>query len=208
MNEEEKRRVAVHESGHALVALSVPHADPVHRVSIIPRSIGALGVTLQLPTEEHYLMTAEQILDRICVMLGGRAAEETLLSSVSTGAQDDLERATELARQMVCRFGMSERLGLQTLGRSAGLRFLNDPFGMSEERNFSEETAKAIDTEVRRIIESQHERARQVVDDRRGVLEQIAKRLFEVETLERGDLDSIVNPAPRASEGSTVSRVA
>jgi cell division protease FtsH len=103
---------------------------------------------------------------------------------------------------------MSERLGLQTLGRSAGLRFLNDPFGMSEERNFSEETAKAIDTEVRRIIESQHERARQVVDDRRGVLEQIAKRLFEVETLERGDLDSIVNPAPRASEGSTVSRVA
>ena len=208
MNDEEKRRVAVHESGHALVALSVPHADPVHRVSIIPRSIGALGVTLQLPTEEHYLLTAEQILDRICVMLGGRAAEETVLKSVSTGAQDDLERATELARQMVCRFGMSERLGLQTLGRPSGLRFLNDSLSVGEERNFSEETAKAIDTEVRRIIESQHERARQVVEDRRGALDQIAKRLFEVETLERQDLDAILNSAPKSTDGAAVSRVA
>jgi cell division protease FtsH len=208
MNDEEKHRVAVHESGHALVALSVPHADPVHRVSIIPRSIGALGVTLQLPTEEHYLLTTEEILDRICVMLGGRAAEETVLGSASTGAQDDLERATELARQMVCRFGMSERLGLQTLGRSSGLRFLNDSLGMGEERNYSEDTAKAIDTEVRRIIESQHGRARQIVDERRGALDQIAKRLVEVETLERGDLDSILNPARKATDGATVPRVA
>jgi cell division protease FtsH len=107
MNEEEKRRVAYHEAGHALVALSLPHADPVHRVTIIPRTIGALGATLQLPTEDRYLLTREELRDRICVMMGGRAAEELRFGDSSTGAQDDLERATATARQMVCRFGMS-----------------------------------------------------------------------------------------------------
>ncbi|HEY6881853.1 MAG TPA: ATP-dependent zinc metalloprotease FtsH, partial [Polyangiales bacterium] len=116
MRDEEKRRVAYHESGHTLVALSMAHADPVHRVTIIPRSIGALGVTLQLPTEERFLMTKDELLDRICVMLGGRAAEEVVQGNQSTGAQNDLERATETARQMVCRFGMSEKLGPLTYG--------------------------------------------------------------------------------------------
>src|SRR5204862_2065142 len=123
MNEEEKRRVAYHESGHAIIALSVAHADPVHRVTIIPRTIGALGATLQLPTEDRYLMLRAELRDRICVMLGGRAAEEIALADVSTGAQNDLERATETARQMVCRFGMSEKLGAQTFGRPMGARF-------------------------------------------------------------------------------------
>ena len=124
MSEDEKRRVAYHESGHALVALSVDRANPVHRVTIIPRSIGALGVTLQLPTEDRYLVTKEELLDRICVMFGGRVAEELVCGDISTGAHDDLTRATETARQMVTRLGMSEKLGAMTFGRQQSFRFL------------------------------------------------------------------------------------
>src|SRR4030095_13650273 len=160
INEEERRRVAYHESGHTLVALSVAHADPVHRVTIIPRSIGVLGATLQLPTEERYLMKCDELCDRICVMLGGRAAEMLVFGDSSTGAQNDIERATETARQMVCRFGMSEKLGAQTFARPVGARFLDTPVSLGEERNFSEETARAIDGEVRAILERERERAR------------------------------------------------
>jgi cell division protease FtsH len=192
MSEDEKRRVAYHEGGHTLVALSVRHADPVHRVTIIPRSIGALGVTLQLPAEERYLMTREQLLDRLAVMMGGRAAEELCCGDLSTGAANDLERATETARQMVSRFGMSDRLGPVTFGRAAGLRFLQG--GMGEERNFSEETARAIDAEVRQILEAQYARAKRVLEERRGALEAIAQRLLEVETLDRGQLEALVGP--------------
>jgi cell division protease FtsH len=188
MTEEEKRRVAYHESGHALVAMSVEHADPVHRVTIIPRTIGALGATLQLPTEERYLMLKEEIVDQISVMLGGRAAEEVALGTVSTGAQNDLERATETARQMVCRFGMSEKLGAQTFGRPVGARFLDSPVMFGEERNFSEHTAKLIDEEVRQIVESQHLRARQILSRKRAVLEAMVTRLLEHETLDGNDL--------------------
>jgi cell division protease FtsH len=194
MNEEEKRRVAFHEAGHTLVALSVEHADPVHRVTIIPRSIGALGATLQLPTEDRYLMTREELKDRICVMLGGRAAEEIVCDSVSTGAQNDLERATETARQMVCRFGMSEKLGPQTFGRPVGARFLDTPVSLGEERNFSEDTARAIDVEVRGLIEAEHARARRILIERRPVLEVITARLLAVETIERAELDRIAGP--------------
>jgi len=191
MTEDERRRVAYHEGGHTLVAMSVKHADPVHRVTIIPRSIGALGATLQLPTEDRYLMTREELRDRICVMLGGRAAEELVCDDISTGAQNDLERATETARQMVCRFGMSERLGPVTFGRPVGMRFLEMPVSLGEERNFSEETARAIDAEVRSIIEAQHGRARQILEQRREVLEEIAKRLLVEETLEREALEEL-----------------
>lgn len=203
MNEEEKRRVAFHEGGHTLVALSVKHADPVHRVTIIPRSIGALGVTLQLPTEERYLMTREELRDRICVMLGGRAAEELCCEDISTGAQNDLERATETARQMVCRFGMSEKLGPLTYGRPAGMRFLEAPVMFGEERNFSDETARAIDAEVRAIVDTEHKRARSILTERRAVLDGIAQRLLEVETLERVELERMVGePLPeRRSDG-------
>ncbi|HEY6880302.1 MAG TPA: AAA family ATPase, partial [Polyangiales bacterium] len=194
MREEEKRRVAYHESGHTLVALSMTHGDPVHRVTIIPRSIGALGVTLQLPTEERYLMTKDELLDRICVMLGGRAAEEVVQGNLSTGAQNDLERATETARQMVCRFGMSEKLGPLTYGKQASNRFLEMPVSFGgEERNFSDETALVIDQEVRALIETQYARALSILREKKAVLTTIAERLLKVETLERGELEQIVH---------------
>ena len=148
MSPDEKERVAVHESGHALVALSVKHVDPLQRVSIIPRSIGALGYTLQLPTQDRYIMTQAELEDQIAVLLGGRAAEEIEYAGVvSTGAADDLQRASELSRQMVTRFGMSDRLGKPTWGVSVGSQFLKAPFQM-EERNYSERTAEMIDTEA------------------------------------------------------------
>jgi len=196
MNEEEKRRVAYHESGHALVALSMRHADPVHRVTIIPRSIGALGATLQLPAEERYMMTREELLDRICVMLGGRAAEDVIFADVSTGAQNDLERVAETARQMVCRFGMSQELGPLAYGRSKSLRFVEGVMG--EERNFSEETARAIDREVRTIVDAAYLRARAVLEQKKEALEAITRRLLEVETLERAELEALAGlGAPR-----------
>ena len=191
MREEEKRRVAFHESGHALVALSLKHADPVHRVSIISRSIGALGVTLQLPTEERYLMTKDELLDRIAVMLGGRAAEEVVVGDLSTGASNDLERATETARQMICRFGMSEKLGPLTYGKPQSSRFLESAMSFGDERNFSEETSRIIDHEVRALIEGQYARARSILEQKRGVLQTIAERLLVVETLERTELERL-----------------
>ncbi len=198
MNDEERKRVAYHEGGHALVAMSVDHADPVHRVTIIPRSIGALGVTLQLPTEERYLMTREELLDRICVMLGGRAAEEIVCGNLSTGAQNDLERATETARQMVCRFGMSATFGAQTFGKPSGSRFLDMPVSFGEERNFSEQTAQAIDAEIHQLLKQEHERALRVIQERRDVLETMAERLLEVETLDRDELDEFARHAKAA----------
>jgi cell division protease FtsH len=198
MNEDEKRRVAYHESGHTLVALSVAHADPVHRVTIIPRSIGALGATLQLPTEDRYLVTRDELRDRLCVMLGGRVAEELCCADISTGAQNDLERATETARQMVTRFGMSERLGPVTFGRPLRARFLDVGFG--DEQNFSEETAREIDAEVRSILEAEHRRARRILEGRRELLERMARRLLEVETLEKEDLDALLKGVPVQAE--------
>jgi cell division protease FtsH len=199
LSPDEKRRVAYHESGHALTALSVDHANPVHRVTIIPRSIGALGVTLQLPTQDRYLVTREELLDRICVLFGGRVAEELVCKDISTGAHDDLTKATETARQMVTRLGMSEKLGPLTFGRDHSSQFLR---GMAtEERNYSEETARAIDAEVREILETQHARAREILERCRDVLERLTARLLEVETLDRADLEEILGkplaPPPR-----------
>jgi cell division protease FtsH len=192
MNDAEKRRVAFHESGHALVALSVKHSDPVHRVTIIPRSIGALGVTLQLPTEDRYLMTRDELRDRICVLLGGRAGEEVCCGDLSTGAQNDLERVTDIARHMVCRFGMSDKLGPVTYGRPAGPRFLEGLTG--EERNYSEKTAQEIDAEVRAILEDELERAREFLRSRREALLAVAARLLELETLDRAQLEALALP--------------
>src|SRR5215469_4539561 len=159
MSAAEKERVAYHESGHALVALSVDHAAPVHRVTIIPRSVGALGHTLQLPTEERYLMTRTELIDQLTVMLGGRAAEEVIFKGeISTGASNDLERASELARQMVTRFGMSERMGHLTYGRPLPTRFLPSPL-IGEERNYSEKTAEDIDQEVQKLIDECYNRS-------------------------------------------------
>ncbi len=196
MSPEEKQRVAVHEAGHALVALSVQHADPLHRVSIIPRSIGALGYTLQLPTQERYLMTQPELEDQIAVLLGGRTAEEIHYAGViSTGAADDLERATTLVRQMVMRFGMSDPLGPLTYGRSFAGPFLRTPFDM-EERNYSERTAERIDDESRRIIDGIHTRVMEILAKRREPMERISVELMRKETLDRAELDELLAREP------------
>jgi cell division protease FtsH len=192
MSADEKERVAYHEAGHTLVALSAKHANPVHRVSIIPRSVGALGHTLQLPTEERFLMTRTELRDQLAVMLGGRAAEDiTFQGEISTGASDDLERASELARQMVTRFGMSERMGNLTYGKPLAGRFLQSPF-TPEERNYSDRTAEAIDDEVHAMIQDSYEISRQILIDRHDDLERIARELIKRETLDRPALEQIL----------------
>jgi cell division protease FtsH len=178
------------------VALSLEHADTVHRVSIIPRSIGALGHTLQLPTDEKYILTQPELEDRIAVMLGGRAAEALEFDGVvSTGASDDLEKATELARQMVMRFGMSGRLGQLTYGQAFTSRFLRMPF-TQEERNYSERTAEAIDDEIRDLMDGKYQRVRQLLGDRRHDLERIVDQLIRKETLDRAELEALLHEAP------------
>jgi len=192
MSETEKERIAFHEAGHALVALSVKHADPVHRVSIIPRTIGALGHTLQLPTEERFLMTQPELEDQITVLLGGRAAEEIHYNGVvSTGAANDLDRASELARQMVTRFGMSEQLGKLTYGRPIVSPFLKPVF-TTEERNFSDETARMIDAESKRIVDDGFRRARDILRERSDQLNHVAAELIRKETLSHEELHEIL----------------
>ena len=179
MTTSDKERVAYHETGHALVALSVEHAAPVYRVSIISRSVGALGHTLQLPTEERYLMTLPELDDQITVMMAGQAAEESIYDGViSTGAGDDLHRASELIRQMVMRFGMSERLGHLTYGAPQNTQYLRFPF-VSTERNYSDKTSEAIDAEVRRISDELYLRAMTILIRRRPELERIAVELIQ-----------------------------
>jgi ATP-dependent Zn protease len=165
---------------------------PVYRVSIIPRSVGALGHTLQLPTEERYLMTVPELEDQITVMLGGQAAEESIYHGViSTGASDDLQRAAELIRQMVMRFGMSEHLGHLTYGAPQTAQFLRFPFS-SDERNYSEKTAEAIDTEIRRISDDLYLRARTILVRRQSELKRIALELKQKETLDRPQIDRLL----------------
>ncbi len=201
MTADEKRRVAYHEAGHALVALSVEHADPVHRITIIPRTIGALGATLQLPTDERYLVTRGELLDQLCVLMGGRAAEDVIWRDVSTGAQNDLERATELARQMVTRFGMSDRIGPQTVGRAESLRFLATADGGADHA-LGNDTAQLVDAEVKAILEGAWKRAREILVRRRETLERLGRALLAKETLERDEVlatvDTLPFPAPDA----------
>jgi cell division protease FtsH len=188
MTEQEKERVSYHETGHALVALSVEHADPVHRVSIIPRSIGALGHVLQLPTQEKFLMTKPEIEDRLAVMLGGRAAEEIIYGGiVSTGGSNDLEKVSELARQMVTHFGMSDVLGPLTYGSPLTPSFLPSSW-RPESRNYSERTAETIDQEARRIVDETYERVQTILMKRRPELERIARELMRKETLNTDEL--------------------
>lgn len=196
MTAEEKERVAYHESGHTLVALSVKNADPVYRVSIVSRGLGALGHTLQLPIQEKYLMTKPEIEDRLAVMMGGRAAEAIIYDGVvSTGAASDLERASELAREMVTRFGMSERLGQLTYGKSLNGNYLSSKFE-TEERNYSERTAQLIDEEVRQIIDRVYQRVADILNRRKEDLEKITSVLIEKETLDKAELDRILSQSP------------
>jgi cell division protease FtsH len=190
INPKEKKTVAYHEAGHALVAELLPGADPVSKISIIPRGIAALGYTRQLPTEDRYLMTRTELLTRICVLLGGRVAEEIVFGDISTGAQNDLQRATEIARTMITQFGMNERLGLVSLEGPRAPMFLPVPNYAPKE--YSEKTAQMIDEEVKKILSETHARARDMVASRRPALEELAKLLLEKEVVERPELQAIL----------------
>jgi cell division protease FtsH len=187
MNPHEKEVVAYHESGHALVAMIVPHVDPVHKISIIPRGIGALGYTQQLPTEDRYLMTRQELVNRLQVLLGGRVAEEMIFRDVSTGAQNDLQRATDIARSMVMEYGMSEELGPMTYTSPPRSHYL-DIGSRSSEREYSELTAQKIDEEVSRIVTQAHERVILILQEHRESLECLAKTLLEQEVMEGEEL--------------------
>ena len=184
LNPREREIVAHHEMGHALVAMALPGTDPVHKVSIIPRGIGALGYTIQRPTEDRYLMTREELLNKICVLLGGRAAEKLVFGHLSTGAADDLVKATDIARSIVTRYGMEEKLGYVAY-ESERTPFLQPaPGQVVTERHYSEQTAREIDLAVRRIVEDCFARALGILERNREILERCAKRLLEVETLD------------------------
>jgi cell division protease FtsH len=184
LSERERDIVAHHEMGHALVAASVAHADPVHKVTIIPRGVAALGMTYQRPTEDRFLITRSELEDRIAVLLGGRVAEELVYGEVSTGAHNDLERATELARLMVMKYGMSERVGLATFGESAPLFLRGGGLPWGGEREYSEETARLIDAEVRDILDRAHDRVRSILTAKKATLVAAAQELKRLETLE------------------------
>ncbi|MDD5007255.1 MAG: ATP-dependent zinc metalloprotease FtsH [Syntrophorhabdaceae bacterium] len=202
MNQQEKEIVAFHESGHAIVAESVEHADPVHKISIIPRGIAALGYTQQRPTEDRYLMTRPELLDRLAVLLGGRVAEELIFGDVSTGAQNDLQRATDIARSMVTEYGMSDLLGPVTYERPRQPMFL--PENYTPGKTYSETKAAQIDEEISRMMSDAHERVRSILSERRKVLNDLAHLLTEKEIIQGEELRKMLSDyAPgRAAKGA------
>jgi len=189
----EKRRVAVHESGHALVAIHSPQADPVHKISIVPRGRAALGYTLQLPTGDRYLLTAAALRDKLRSLLGGRAAEDVVFGDVSTGAENDLEAATALARRIVCQFGMGKAVGLMHVAREPGWMPVGAAGGL--QRDCSEETAHAIDDEVRALLDDAYADAKRLLVQRRGQLDAVAAALLERETLDAAALHALLGEA-------------
>jgi cell division protease FtsH len=193
MSARERDIVAYHEAGHALVAQLRSHADPVHKVSIIPRGVAALGYTQQRPTEDRYLLTRAELLDRLDVLLGGRVAEEITFGDVSTGAQDDLQRATDIARHMITRWGMSETLGLGTFEEPDRAPFL--PGHGIPPREYSEDTARAIDAEIRRFLDAAHARVLETLTARRPALEMLAKLLIDHEVVDGEQLGRLVPPS-------------
>lgn len=190
ISKKEKEIIAYHESGHSFLSLVLPHADPLHKVSIIPRGVSALGYTMQLPTQDRYLLSKSELLDRLCVLLGGRAAEELTLGEVTTGAHNDLEVATEMARKMVTEFGMSERIGHITLGRKEGPIFLGKD--IVEHKNYSDDTAKSVDEEVKRIVEEAYQKAKGILKQNIDKLKLVAQRLLEKEVLDAQEVKDII----------------
>jgi len=184
--------------GHTLVALSLPGVDPVHKVSIIPRGVGALGYTIQRPIEDRFLMTKEELENKMAVLLGGRAAELIVFDHLSTGAADDLRRVTDIARSMVTRYGMSEKLGSVAYDREPGnlLAGADQLYGVRE-RDYAEETAADIDHEVRAIVDRVFQRTQGILKARRAVLDRAAKKLLEKETLEQSDLETLIRGMPQ-----------
>jgi cell division protease FtsH len=204
MNAREREIVAYHEAGHALVATALPGLDPVHKISIVQRGFGALGYTMQLPLEDKYLMTRTDLRHQLAVLLGGRTAEEIALGEISTGAQNDLQRASDIARAMVTEWGMSDIIGAINYAGDKRPRFLE--LGLGQERGlYAEETARLIDAEVKRIMTEAHDTARRVLTEQREQLEAVTRRLLEREVMEGDELRRILglpapeNPAPQSA---------
>ena len=192
LNPKEREIVAYHEIGHALVAMALPGVDPVHKVSIIPRGIGALGYTIQRPTEDRFLMTREELEDKMAVLLGGRAAEKIVFGHLSTGAADDLMKVTDIARAMVTRYGMTDRLGHVALEKDRRSFLATDqPYYGPQERDYSDETAAAVDEEIKRIVDETFARTVKLLQDRRDTLETMSRMLLERETLTQADLQQM-----------------
>jgi cell division protease FtsH len=191
ISKQEKEIVAHHECGHALIASSLKTTDKVKKISIIPRGVAALGYTLQLPTEDRYMMTRGELTDRISVLLGGRIAEEIIFNEVSTGAQNDLEKASDIARRMVKYYGMSEKLGIVTFEPESKPAFLG--FGMGYNKEYSEETAREIDIEVKKIIDDVYVKTREILEKQKPKLIKLSKMLMEKEVLEGEELKKVLN---------------
>ena len=195
MSQKEREIVAYHESGHAIVASVLPDMDPVHKISIVQRGFGALGYTMQLPLEDRYLMQKRDLMNQLTVLLGGRTAEEIALGEISTGAQNDLQRATDIARAMVTEWGMSDTLGAINYDGHKRNKFLDIPFG-PERGNYAEETAQLIDAEVKRIMTAVHNEARRILTESRDKLEIVTRRLLEVEVMEGEELRRMLGLPP------------
>jgi cell division protease FtsH len=194
MSQREREIVAYHESGHAIVATAIPGMDPVHKISIVQRGFGALGYTMQLPLEDRYLMQRKDLLAQLAVLLGGRTAEEIALGEISTGAQNDLQRATDIARSMVTEWGMSESLGAIHYDNNKRSRFLDIPIG-PERGAYAEDTARLIDAEVKRIMGDAHAEATRLLSERRDLLELVTRRLLDIEVMEGDELRAMLGVA-------------
>ena len=193
MTEDEKRNTAYHESGHALVAKLMPKSDPVHKVTIIPRG-RALGVTMQLPEEDHYAYDKQYLLTRIAILFGGRIAEEVFMHQMTTGASNDFERATQMARDMVTRYGMSDSMGVMVYAENEGDPFLGR--SLTRTSHISEETMRAVDNEIRRILEEQYTTARKLIEDNADKVEAMAQALLKWETIDADQIDDIMSGKP------------
>ena len=210
MSDKEREIVAKHEMGHALVALSVKNADPVHRVSIIPRGSAALGMTMQRPLEDRYLVTEPELHDRLAILLGGRTAEEICFDQISTGAQNDLQRATEIARAMVAEYGMSEKIGPLSFGGGGMRGPEGNPLFPGESQQLSGATAQTVDEEVARLVNFAHDRARKILSERRHMLDRLSELLMVSEVIEGDDLLSYFegrSPVPSAGEAAKMAQV-
>jgi cell division protease FtsH len=202
MSEEERTNTAYHESGHALVAKLVPKSDPVHKVTIIPRG-RALGLTMQLPEQDRYAYDRQYLLSRIAVLFGGRIAEEVFMNQMTTGASNDFERATQMARDMVTRYGMSDALGPMVYAENEGEVFLGR--SITKTTHVSEETMRKVDAEIRRIIDEQYGLARRLIEENRDKVEAMARALLEWETIDAEQIDDIIGGKPPRPPKSTSS---
>ena len=201
---EEKRKTAYHESGHAIIGMTLPDCDPVHKVTVIPRG-RALGVTWSLPEQDRFSLYKDQMLSEICMLFGGRVAEELFVGNVSTGASNDFERATKIARDMVTRYGMSDALGPMVYGEDDGEVFLGR--SMSTHKSLSDVTMQLVDKEIRRIIDEQYTRARKILDESRTKVEVMTNALMEWETIDADQIKDIMDglaPRPPKPTQSTV----